>query len=233
MIKETTNLRRIRGLDPSKKIWILQGSQGASKTYSILLLIIDACLKNQLDVYIASAELSKMKTTVIKDFKNIMQSLGYFSTKGRWHGTEYIYTFKDTLATVKFLGLDKEDVGKGLRSDIVFVNEANKINFETYRQLTSRAKRVIIDFNPDGYFWAHSEIIDKRTDYDFMRLTFEGNEMLSKEERDEILLYKELGYNADGTIRSPYWANIWRVYGRGEVGSLTARRALTTAGFLS
>jgi len=223
MIKETTNLRRIRGLNPKKKIWILQGSQGSAKTFSILLILIDFCLKQKAEIIIASAELSKMKITVIKDFKNIMKILGFWESVGRWHGSDFIYTFSKTDATVKFIGLDKEDIGKGLRSDVVFLNEANKVNFETYRQLTSRSKKIILDYNPDGYFWAHTEIIDVRDDFDFLQLDFTGNEELSDEERTEILTYYQLGYNTDGTIKNEYWANIWRVYGKGEVGSKEGR----------
>jgi len=53
---------------------------------------------------------------------------------------------------IKFLGLDKEDIGKGLRSDVIFVNEANKISFEAFRELTSRAKNTYLDFNPNKAF---------------------------------------------------------------------------------
>ena len=61
---------------------------------------------------------------------------------------ETLYRFPNG-SFIRFLGLDKADVGKGLRSDVVFLNEGNKTNFETYREMTSRADRVIIDFNPE------------------------------------------------------------------------------------
>jgi phage terminase large subunit len=51
-------------------------------------------------------------------------------------------------------------------------------------------------------------------------VTFQDNEMLPQEERNEILLYKKLGYNEHGEIVNKYWANKWRVYGMGEVGSI-------------
>ena len=209
MIQVTTALRKITAL--KKRIRVVQGGQGAAKTFGILIILIDACIKNKgFEVYIASLELTKMRITVIKDFVKIMKMLGVFEQHRFLAGTEY--NFKSG-STIKFLGLDKADIGKGLRSDVVFVNEANKINFETYRELTSRAKNVYLDFNPNDYFWVHSQVVD-RDDCDFIKLTFEDNEALDIIERNEILSYKEKGET------NSYWANKWRVYGLGEIGSL-------------
>ena len=75
MIKATTALNKILGL--KKRIKVIQGGQGAGKTYSILMMLIDyASAVEKQDIYIASKELSKMRTTVIKNFKNIMFGFG-------------------------------------------------------------------------------------------------------------------------------------------------------------
>ena len=128
MIKQTTALRKISGL--RRRIWGIQGGQGAGKTFSILIILINHALKHSgKEIYIASAELSKMRITVIKDFVKIMKMFGIFDDRAFTGGTLYVFpngTF------IKFIGLDKEDIGKGLRSDVMFVNEANKIKFETY-----------------------------------------------------------------------------------------------------
>lgn len=217
MIKVTTALNKICAL--KKRIWCLQGSQGAAKTYSACIIIIDllAQEKNK-EYYIVSSELSKMRDTVLKDFVNIITDRQIdCRMTGIEHGSPKIIF--STGSFVRFIGLDKDDVGKGLRSDLVYVNEANKINFESYRELTSRAKRIIIDYNPNVEFWAHKEVIP-REDCDFLKLTFLDNEYLSKEERAEILIYKTKGYNEDGTIKSEYWANKWQVYGLGNTGGI-------------
>jgi hypothetical protein len=71
VIKVTTALNKICAL--KKRIWCLQGSQGAAKTYSACIIIIDllAQEKNK-EYYIVSSELSKMRDTVLKDFVNII-----------------------------------------------------------------------------------------------------------------------------------------------------------------
>jgi len=217
-MKATTALRKISAL--KKRIWGIQGGQGAGKTYSILQLLINHASNNpNKEIFIASDELSKMRITVIKDFLNIMKSFGLYENDRFTDGT--LYRFKNG-SFIKFIGLDKVDIGKGLRSDIVFVNEANKVKFDTYRELTSRAKRVIIDFNPNAKFWFHTEVMT-RNDCDFINLTYLDNEFLSTEEKGEILRYKEKGYAPDGKIINEYWANMWRVYGLGQVGQVEGR----------
>lgn len=229
MLKQTTALRKISAL--RKRIKGIQGGQGAAKTYSILILIINHASSNEnKEIFIASDELSKMRITVIKDFVNIMKMCDLFERERFTDGT--LYRFRSG-SFIKFIGLDKVDIGKGLRSDIMFVNEANKVKFDTYRELTSRAKQVIIDFNPNKKFWFHKEV-QTRSDCDFIKLTFLDNELLSNEERNEILRYRERGFKMlngelvlgeDGKpiIISQYWANMWRVYGEGEVGQVEGR----------
>lgn len=218
MLKVTTALNKIAAL--ATRIWGIQGGQGAGKTFSILWLICDYAYRtpNQ-EIIIASAELTKMRITVIKDFKKIMEALGYYE-RHRFPG-ETLYLFPNG-TFIKFIGLDKDDVGKGLRSDLIFVNEANKVNFETYRELTSRAKKIIIDFNPNNKFWYHREVMP-REDCTHLNLTYLDNECLSKEEVSEILRYKELGYAPDGTVLNEYWANKWRIYGLGQIGGVEGR----------
>lgn len=237
-MQQTRALQKIITL--RKKIRGIQGGQGAGKTIAILIILCDYASGNRdKEIYIASDELSKMRMTVIKDFVKVMRSFGIFDPS-RFIG-ETLYRFPSG-SFIKFLGLDKEDVGKGMRSDVMFVNEANKIKFDTYRELTSRAKNVYIDFNPNKKFWFHTQV-KPRDDCDFITLTFNDNEFLSNEERSEILRYKRQGYQLDdkgdyvyienedsnGNItKSPviinqYWANMWQVYGLGVVGQVEGR----------
>ena len=217
-MKATTALKKISSL--KNRIWGLQGGQGAGKTYSVLQILINHAFVNDgKEIFVASNELSKMKITVIKDFVNIMKSFNIFNRNNWVDGTLYRF---DNGSFIKFIGLDKEDIGKGLRSDVMFVNEANKTKFDTFRELTSRAKRVIIDFNPNKKFWFHTEVMD-RPDCDYINLTFLDNEFLSEEERTEILRYKTKGYDANGQVINQYWANMWQVYGLGKIGQVEGR----------
>lgn len=218
----TTALRKISSL--RKRNWVIQGGQGAGKTIAILMILANHASSNpDREIYIASQELTKMRQTVIKDFIKVLKGLGLYDDRRFIGGT--FYRFPNG-SFIKFLGLDKEDIGKGLRSDVVFVNEANKVPFDTYRELTSRAKRVIVDFNPNNEFWVHTEVLN-RPDTDHLILTFLDNEFLSKEERNEILLNKERAYHdpnlenydVEHNVKSKYWQNKWHIYGLGKTGS--------------
>lgn len=217
--KPTTALYKIKALLRNvSRVFVISGGQGAGKTISILMLIIDYAFRNEKKkISIISGELSKMKKTVIKDFLDIMQDWNMLQY-GTWNKSENTFTFKNG-TFIEFLGLDTHDVGKGMRRDLVYFNEANKFKLEPYRQVASRSKLNIIDFNPDKRFWGH-DLIDSNN---FLNLTFKDNEYLSKEEVESILEYYKKGYSEHGIIINEYWANIWRVYGLGEIGSVEGR----------
>ena len=224
MIELTTALKMIKKLKKRKRI--VQGGQGASKTYSIVTILIDYAVKRpNTTITVFQHELSKMRETVILDFLTIMKEIGYFND-AEWLGGKK-YNFPNG-SFIQFVGLDKEDIGKGFRRDIVYFNEANRgIKFSTYQQIESRAKIIYLDFNPDREFWCHTEVMTG-DDYDFIIVTFEHNEKLSAIERQSILEYKRKGflqpdiasYDQKDNIKSEYWANKWRVYGLGQVGVL-------------
>lgn len=215
MIQQTTALRKIAGL--KKRIKVIRGGQGAGKTISVLILLCNhASSKPDKEILIISAELTKMRLTVIKDFVKVMKLMGIYEDKNFIAGT--LYRFPNN-SFIKFIGLDKSDIGKGLRSDVAYFNEVNKIDSESYRQVASRAGQVYADYNPDAEFFIDSEVV-LREDCSFLQLTFKDNELLSDSERYEILNYYKLGYHEDGTIKNKYWANLWEVYGLGNIGNL-------------
>lgn len=218
--KPTTALYKIKSLLKNKeKTFVIQGGQGAGKTISILMLLIDYCDRNdKREVSVISDELAKMKRTVVNDFLKIMKDWNMYNSVGTWNKSESKYYF-DNGSYIEFLGLDLHDVGKGMRRDIVYTNEANKVKQESYRQVASRATISIIDFNPDGFFWG-TDLINENN---FIQLTFKDNEYLSQGEVDSITKYYEDGYYPDGNIKNEYWANVWRVYGLGQVGSVEGR----------
>ena len=217
-MKTTAYKKIIAATSKHKRITCVQGGQGAGKTYAILRMLIELCLaRSDKKVIVCQAELTKMKLSVIADFVKILKTAGIYEER-RWNKSSHTYTFQSD-SQIIFVGLDREDIGKGLRCNVVYFNEANKINFETYRQLSSRANKIVLDYNPNFRFWAHDEIIP-RDDCEFICLKYTDNEALGEAEKEEILNYYRQGYDEDGNVKNPFWANVWRVYGLGEVGVL-------------
>lgn len=208
-----------------QKVFVIQGGQGAGKTVAILMLIIDALRRTKQEITICSAELSKVKRTVLNDFIKIMSDYNIFE-RTKFNKSESIYNY-GTGHFVEFIGLDMDDVGKGRRRRIIYINEANKITLQQYTDISARADIVIIDYNPDGIFWGNDLI----NDFNFINLTYLDNEYLSENEIRNILAYKERGYiNCDlenydvpENIKNEFFANKWRVYGLGNIGSVEGR----------
>jgi phage terminase large subunit len=212
--KPTKAFYKISSLVKSSDLAIIQGGQGAGKTIAILMLLIDYCYNYKKEVTICSSELSKLKGTAINDFLKILKDYNIYKL-ANWNKSEMVYRFESG-SFIEFIGLDKADVGKGRRRDVVFINETNKVNLQSFTDITARAKKVICDFNPDIYFYLH----DLKNETNFISLTYLDNEYLPKKEINNILEYYNRGYFPDGKIKNTFWANKWKVFGLGEIGML-------------
>jgi len=211
--------------NPTEDVFVIRGGQGASKTVSILQLIIQSLLSSEKEASVLSSELSKMKRTVVRDYKKICKDWGIFKTEHDYNKAESKHEYF-TGSYLDFLGADVNDVGKGFRRDILYINEADKMDIDTAVQFISRAGLTIIDYNPDCLFWGDEYINENN----FITLTFEDNEYLSDSEKRSILDYKTKGFFntelpfellfKDDNIKNSYWSNKWKVYGLGMVGAL-------------
>lgn len=211
--------------NPNEDVFVIRGGQGASKTVSILELIIQSLLNTTKEATVLSSELAKMKRTVIRDYKKICKDWNVIKNESDFNRSESKHEYENG-SYLDFLGADVNDVGKGFRRDILYINEADKMDIDTAVQFISRARLTIIDYNPDSLFWGDDYINENN----FITLTFEDNEYLSESEVKSIRDYKTKGfYNTnlptelifeDNNIKNKYWANKWRVYGLGLIGNL-------------
>ena len=209
--------------NPEENVFVIRGGQGASKTISILQLIIQSLATKEKEATVLSSELSKMKRTVIRDYKKICKDWGTLKNEHDFNKSESKHDYFNG-SYLDFLGADVNDVGKGFRRDILYINEADKMDVDTAVQFISRAGLTIIDYNPDALFWGDEYINENN----FLTLTFEDNEYLPESEVKSILDYKIKGFFDQDSkdlfnvnnIRNRYWANKWKVYGCGLVGSL-------------
>jgi phage terminase large subunit len=204
-MKATTSFKKILKLKHKNKI--IQGSQGAGKTYSILMRWILMALNSKEVQYcsIITATFPALRDGAIKDFQVICDTLGidYDRTK-----TPYVFVIGKW--KFNFFSVDKENKGLGARRDRLFINEANRLSWKIARQTISRTHvEVICDFNPAAYFWAHQQFVDAK-DCDFIKLTYKDNELLPQAEIDSIEKHAPWGSVPD--------ENFWRVYGMGEIG---------------
>jgi phage terminase large subunit len=206
----TTAIKRIRRMTARKKV--IQGGTSAGKTYAILAVLIHIAAKAKTEISVVSESIPHLRRGAMKDFGKVMQWTNRWRDEG-WNKTLLTYTFANG-STIEFFSADQEAKLRGARRQVLYINEANNIEFEAYHQLAIRTSEAIyIDFNPVSEFWAHTEVLAEQ-DSELIVLTYRDNEALPATIRDDI----ESAQVKAAT--SNYWANWWKVYGLGEVGSL-------------
>lgn len=197
-----------RNLQSKARIRVNQGSQGSSKTYSILQVIITMCLygKEKIRCSIVSETLPHLRKGAMYDFFNILILNGLYDPK-KHNRSELTYYFPND-SFVEFFSADDPLKVHGFRRDILFMNEAPNIPFDTYMQLEPRtAKVVFLDFNPTRTSWIHTEVIGNEN-VEYIHSTYLDNPFLPEGEKQSIISKKD---------RYPDW---YRVYGLGETGEL-------------
>lgn len=211
MFKRTTSINKILSL--KRRIKIIQGGTSAGKTFGILPILIDKCAKEKgLEVSVVAETIPHLRRGALKDFLKIMRWTNrYFDD--RFNKSLLRYEFANG-SSIEFFSADDSSKLRGARRDILYINECNNVTFEAYNELAIRTKKeVYLDFNPANEFWVHKELKDE-PDTDFIILTYKDNEAL-----DESIV-SQIEKNREKAETSSYWANWWRVYGLGQVGSL-------------
>lgn len=192
---------------------VIQGGMRAGKTMAIMMVLTGYAesYKNS-KITVVGQSYGHLKDGPIDDFKKIMQGTNRWNDE-KFNKTELNYEFSNG-SVIQFRSIDKMKA-HGLSRDVLFVNEANAFNYETFDQLASRTEDfVIVDYNPTSEFWAHKELVEgKHKDRtSFIILTYKDNEALSKQIVENIESHKP----KDGQEPSNYWT----VYGLGQIGSL-------------
>jgi phage terminase large subunit len=207
MYQVTTATKKLQKLQ--KRIRGVAGGTSASKTISILLLLIQYAQTNDNQrISVVSESFPHLKRGAIRDFLDIMQQHEYFKD-ALWNKTDYVYKY-ETGSIIEFFSADQPGKVRGPRRDVLFINEANNISYETYTQLEIRTKKIVwLDWNPVSEFWWYSEILGKQ-ECDFITLTYKDNEALDPRVVQAIEVRK-------GN------KNWWRVYGEGLLGEAEGR----------
>ena len=96
--------------NPNEDVFVIRGGQGASKTVSIVQLIIQSLLGSEKEATILSSELSKMKRTVIRDYTKICKDWGVIQNIQDFNRSESKHEYSNG-SYLDFLGADVNDVG--------------------------------------------------------------------------------------------------------------------------
>jgi phage terminase large subunit len=211
MFKRTTATNKVLALKRRTKI--IQGGTAASKTYSILAVLINKAIQQpNLEISVVAESIPHLRRGALKDFLKILKWTNRFNDE-QFNKSLLTYNFKNG-SVFEFFSADDSSKLRGARRDILYINECNNVTFESYNELSIRTKKeVFLDFNPANEFWVHTELKGE-PDADFIILTYKDNEALDNS------IVEQIEKNRLKAATSTYWANWWRVYGLGEIGML-------------
>jgi len=175
------------------------GGTRSSKSYSALQYCIVEALQTPTIVTIVRKTIPSLKRTIMKDFKDILTNLGI------WHDDDFNVTDRTWIyngSTIQFISTDDAEKLRGVKSDILFIDEANEIDEESYFQLSIRTSgKIILCYNPtiSPFHW-----LRKMEDCERYITTYKDNPYLPKEMIKAI---------EDLEFTNPKY---WKIYGKGE-----------------
>lgn len=189
------------------RVRVVQGGMRAGKTFGILQKLISVVEQSpNIIVTVTTATYPALRIGAMRDFQQILEETGHWIYFDE-NKTTSTWTCKATGSKFEFLGLDDELKARGAARHILFVNEANRIKYETYKQLAMRTSGYIfLDYNPSAKFWVHDKIIGN-DDTSFEILTYLDNEEIPPNIRADLE-----AHDKDN--------NWWKVYGLGQIGEL-------------
>jgi len=207
-------------IESNKRFKIHQGGTRSGKTFAICqyLTYLLTVSKEPLIISIVRKTLPALKGSVLRDFILILQQTGLYY-EGTHNKAENTFVYGEH--TVEFLSVDEPQKIRGRKRNIAFLNEANELNIEDFRQINMRCTDfLILDFNPsDPVHWIYDEVIP-RDDCDTWITTYKDNKFLSEDLVFEIERMRE---------RDP---DYWRVYGEGQKAVYSARQIFSNWTFI-
>ncbi len=181
-----------------------QGGTSSSKTFSTLQLLVAICLKYEKQIDIVGLSVPHLKSGVLNDMPFVCEQFG-INFDSNYSASDRV--LKIGKGKMNFLAFDKLGKAHGGRRDLLYMNEANHLNYNIVEQLMVRTREnIFIDYNPTNEFWVHTKLMrDEPEKTKLIKSTYKDNQYLEQTIIDMIESKK--GNN-----------NFWRVYGLGELG---------------
>ena len=214
-----TFMKTMKAYKHNYRFIINSGGSRSSKTYStlqLLYILAKNSPKNRI-IHVVSYSTPHLRDGAITDFEDIIQTEGEDLEEVRLKNP---YTFTIGKSVIKFIGIDRVGKALGGQKDIIFINEANNMQWKVVHQLIQRTtETVFIDYNPSVEFWVDTEGISQRDNAITLNSTFLDN--LENLTASQITEFKEGKKKHDDELAQDikgHWFNWWRVYGLGKKG---------------
>ena len=187
-------------LDSKHRVTHHIGGTRSGKTYAIIQFLIVEALQTPQTITIVRKTIPSLKKTVMKDFKDILIGIGIWD-ENRLNIADRTYNFSNG-AVVQFMNTDDPDKLRGLKSDALYMDEANEVDEDAYFQLSIRTTgKIILSYNPtiSPYHW-----LRQMQDCERFTTNYKDNPYLPKEMVTSIEALES---------KNP---KLWKIYGLGE-----------------
>ncbi len=190
-------------LDSKKRIQHHIGGSRSGKTFAILqYLLVKAIEKDGINITVVRKSGPVLKRTTMKDFVDILKILDIYK-EDDLNITDKVWSYYNS--SVQFVSTDDPDKLRGLKSDLLFIDEASEIDEESYFQLSLRTTgQIILAYNPtvSPFHWLRR--MYGNSDVQTWVTTYLDNPYLPKE---MVKAIEDLQYTN---------AKKWSIYGKGE-----------------
>ena len=203
-----------------KRFVMQQGSSRSGKTYNITYWYdVQAYNHNNLKVAVVRATMPRLKNTAYKDFQETMRNLRKWEPS-RMNEKDMEYKLHNG-SSVKFFATEDSMAAQGPKYNIVFINEANEVDYNVVKQLSIRMESktkekdgydftaiMIMDFNPsfpdDHWIVKMKNAPVNKDRLAFFKTTYKDNPYLTPDQVADIESLKETDHR------------LWVIYGLGE-----------------
>lgn len=195
-----------RNIQAKTRFVINQGGSRSSKTFSILQCLIAISLQqpnSRLVFSVVRKTGTALRNSAYRDFLEILRNASLYEDENHNRMTGTYTLFGNTF---EFFGADSAQKLRGRKRHYLYVNEANELSSEEFKQLNLRTeKQVFIDYNPsDISSWIYDLLENRPSETTFIKSTFLDNDFLEEEVRNEILALQHTDPEA------------WQIFGLGE-----------------
>jgi len=198
-------------LKTTEPIVVNQGGTSSGKTVCILqVLAIKAIQEPNSIITVVGQDIPNLKRGALRDFQLYVLNEPILAEQiANYNKSERIYTFKSG-SIIEFESYDNEQDARNGKRQYLFVNEAQGISYEVYKQLQLRTtKQTFIDYNPSSEFWVHEKVLT---------LPDSERKLLISDYRHNPFCPESIVRNIEALKDQD--EQLWKVYGRGMTGKI-------------
>lgn len=167
--------------DDSIEVIVNQGGSRSGKTYAILQLLVLDCITNPGRTADVVRDSSNALGQIQDDLIGILIGMGLYDEKLH-NKTTRTLNFSNG-SRIKLYSTGVEHKLRGMKRDIILINEADSTSYDAYQQIRMRtARKVILDFNPsEPEGWIYDLLKEESTC--LIRSTYLDNPFISDMEK--------------------------------------------------